>query len=266
MDLTSAVLIYFSPTRTTRTILEGIAQGMAGGRADHLDLTPPATCTETPATVEHGVALIGVPVYSGRIPLTAVERLRRLSGQNTPAVLVVVYGNRAYEDALLELRDLAVEVGFRPVAAGAFIGEHSFSSAATPIAPGRPDADDLQQARGFGEQVRQKLQKMPAADGLVPLLVPGNIPYKEPRVPSQISLGRDEALCVLCGTCVTVCPMAAITLAETVTTDSSRCIVCCACVKKCPKGARAVTDVRIRQIAERLHLTCGTRQRPETYL
>jgi ferredoxin len=266
MDRLSVTLIYFSPTRTTRTILETIGQGMAAARIDHLDLTPPSIRTETSDTAGRGAALIGVPVYGGRIPLAARERLQRLKGQDTPAVLVVVYGNRAYEDALLELRDLALEQGFRPVAAGAFIGEHSFSSSATPIAPGRPDPEDLTRARMFGAEARKKLRTLPPVDGLARLHVPGNLPYKEPRVATQIAPVRDKARCVMCGACAKVCPMGAITMGESVATDAGKCIVCCACVKQCPQGARAVTDERIRQIAERLFLSCQARQEPETYL
>jgi ferredoxin len=266
MNLTSATLIYFSPTRTTRTILEEIAQGMAGVRVDHRDLTPPAAHTDRWVGAQQTLALIGAPVYAGRLPLVAAERFRRLRGQQTPAALVVVYGNRAYEDALLELRDLAVEAGFRPVAAGAFIGEHSFSRAATPIAAGRPDPEDVKQARAFGERIQQKLRRVPAGEGRPRLLVPGHNPYREQWALSHISPVRDEARCVMCGACATVCPMGAVTIGETVTTDASRCIVCCACVKTCPEGAREVTDGRIRQIVERLTLNCRTRREPETYL
>lgn len=266
MHLTSANLIYFSPTRTTRAILEGIARGMAGVGIDHLDLTPPAACADGWVAPPHALALIGAPVYSGRIPPTAAERLRRLRGQATPAALVVVYGNRAYEDALLELRDLAVERGFRPIAAGAFIGEHSFSCAATPIAAGRPDPKDLELAGDFGEWIQYKLRSMPAGNGAGLLPVPGQIPYKERRILANVSLEREAARCMMCGACVAVCPVGAIAIGETVVADSSRCIACCACVKACPERARVVTDVRIRQIADRLTQNCRTRREPEIYL
>ena len=82
-------------------------------------------------------------MYGGRLPADAVKRLSNLKGHNTPAVIVVVYGNREYEDALLELNDLAIEAGFKPVAAGAFIGEHSYSNKDSPIAHGRPDEKDI---------------------------------------------------------------------------------------------------------------------------
>ena len=53
------------------------------------------------------LVLFGVPVYGGRIPSPAVQTLRRMQGSRTPAVLVAAYGNREYDDALLELADIA---------------------------------------------------------------------------------------------------------------------------------------------------------------
>ncbi len=120
MDIASAALIYFSPTRTTRKIIESIAQGVRIPRVEHVDLTPPEALTREYAGMHDELAIIGSPVYGGRLPTEMVSRFRRLKGNGTPAVIVAVYGNRAYEDALLELRNLALEAGFNPVAAGAF--------------------------------------------------------------------------------------------------------------------------------------------------
>ena len=120
MDIASAALIYFSPTRTTRKIIESIAQGVRIPRVEHVDLTPPEALTRKYAGMHDELAIIGSPVYGGRLPTEMVSRFRRLKGNGTPAVIVAVYGNRAYEDALLELRNLALEAGFNPVAAGAF--------------------------------------------------------------------------------------------------------------------------------------------------
>lgn len=63
------------------------------------------------------LCVIAVPVYGGRVAATALQRLQRLKGNGSPAILVVVYGNRDYEDALLELRDTAVQLGFVPLTA-----------------------------------------------------------------------------------------------------------------------------------------------------
>lgn len=265
MDIDRITLLYFSPTHTTRKIVEAIARGVGAAESDRVDLTSPAA-TRQPAAVTGGLAIIGAPVYGGRLPDEAVSRLRQFNGNGTPAVIVAVYGNRAYEDALLELRDVAREIGFAPIAAGAFIGEHSYSGAATPIAAGRPDAADLQRAEEFGTAVREKLRRLgPAAEW--PLLpVPGNFPYKAwPGLAGIAPLTR-EASCVRCGVCVGACPTAAITLGETVTTDAERCIKCCACVKSCAPAARLMDNPRLKQVAEMLSANCRERKEPETFL
>ena len=264
MNLASIKLIYFSPTHTTRRILEGIAHGMPGVPIDHLDLTPPLTRTQEFEAPHDALAVIGAPVYGGRIPIEAVYRLRRLKGNGTPAILVVVYGNRAYEDALVELRDLAVEQGFTPVAAGplseSILFECRDPDRARTTRPGRYAARGgirKEGPGGIGDSAGLRC---------LPLLyVPGNVPYKERRTPSQIPPVRQEALCAKCGKCVTVCPTAAIMMGDTVVTNPSLCIICCACIKSCPTGARTIEDPRIRQIAERLSLNCRTRQQPEMY-
>ena len=200
------------------------------------------------------------------IPIDAEHRLRRLRGHETPAVIVVVYGNRAYEDALLELKNLAVTRGFVPIAAGAFIGEHSFSTPTTPIADGRPDAQDLQITVAFGRLIQEKLGGIRALDEISPLQVPGNYPYKERGKPSRIAPVTRKGLCGKCGTCATVCPTAAVAVAATVSTDQLGCILCCACVKNCPTGARVMEDARVKQKAEWLNVNCSERKEPELYV
>jgi ferredoxin len=216
--------------------------------------------------LENQLAIIGVPVYAGRVPLEAIHRLQRLKARGAPAVIVVLYGNRAYEDALLELRDLAVGLGFTAVAAGAFIGEHSFANETTPIASGRPDSDDLTKAREFGRLVRSKLEKIHELHRVPPLMVPGNFPYRERGTALRLPPESQRSLCTRCGTCSTVCPTAAITIGDTVVTDGTSCISCCACVKSCPAKARIVVDLETRERAARLSRTCTGRKEPEIYL
>ena len=107
MNFNAVRLVYFSPTKTTQKILEGIAQGTKVGTIEHLDLTPPESKTLELDKMQDELVLIGVPVYAGRVPLEAVAKLRRLRVDRVPAVIIVVYGNREIEDALLELKDLA---------------------------------------------------------------------------------------------------------------------------------------------------------------
>ena len=134
----------------------------------------------------------------------------------------MVYGNRAYDDALLELRDLVTEQGFVPIAAAAFIGEHSYSTEATPIAHGRPDALDLAQAREFGALIRDRLAAHGGWRRTSPLPVPGAYPHREWIPPTDVAPVTDEALCLRCGDCARACPTAAIAIGEVVTTDPCR--------------------------------------------
>lgn len=265
MNFNSAKVICFSPTGTTRKVVEAIAQGAGIAAAEHVDVTLPDAINKKLAD-PYDLAIIGCPVYNGRLPAGAVSRLRNLNGQGAPAVIAVVYGNRAYEDALLELRDLALDTGFIPVAAGAFIGEHSYSAKGTLIAAGRPDSEDLKKAKEFGKKIRAKIKKIRVLEKMLLLRVPGNYPYKEGGTLSYISPVTREMECSKCELCASVCPTAAITVKDTVITDSGVCIRCCACVKNCSTGARVMEDQRIRQVAEQLSINCRKRKEPETYV
>lgn len=149
MEIRTVTACYFSPTDTTKKTVEAIARGIRPV-IQILDLTPPAARENPYHFGPEDLLVIGAPVYGGRIPLVEEEAIRHIHGSCTPVVLAAVYGNRAYEDALLELRDLLSCQGFIPVAAGAFIGEHSFGNT---IAAGRPDAEDLAKCADFGRQI-----------------------------------------------------------------------------------------------------------------
>lgn len=266
-----AQCIVFSPTGTTRQILESIILGLAPVFRSQLDLTHPVPkqVTGDYRNEAAGVALIGMPVHAGRIPALGVTRLRAsVRGNGRKAVLVVVYGNRAYDDALLELRDLAMELGFVPFAAAAFVGEHSFSTADFPVAQGRPDKLDLDKAQEFGKCVREKMIEVEEGGGRVQLLhVPGNIPYREGAKPSLISPETDANKCILCGDCVESCPTSAISLnGDTVDTDKMSCLRCCACIRVCPSGARIMLHPKILEFGRTLHEKFAIRREPELFV
>lgn len=266
MDINSAKLIYFSPTQTTRKVIEGISQGLQVVNVEIIDLTPPDVEIRKHQVSYEDLVIIGAPVYSGRLPSVVISRFRELKGNGAPAVVVVVYGNRAYEDALLELRDVALEAGFKPIAAGAFIGEHSYSTNDTPIAVGRPDVEDLREANAFGKMIREKMINIQALDQINPLQVPGNFPFKELQMLSDISPAVQEISCRRCKKCTSACPTAAINANDPTSADKGLCIRCCACVKSCPSGAKTMDDPRIRRAAEQLSVHCSHRKEPETYL
>jgi ferredoxin/flavodoxin len=266
MDIDSITLVYFSPTRTTRRIVEGVAVGLRAAKLQTIDLTPVQAARETIQANPRGLTVIGSPVYAGRIPADMRARFSNIKGGGGPAVVLVAYGNRAYEDALLELRDLALNAGFRPIAAGAFIGEHSYSHEATPIALGRPDLADLAAAAAFGEMVREKLKRIANLDSAPPVHVPGNFPYQALNLASGIAPTTDTAACSRCEECISVCPAGAIPADDPTLVDTERCIRCCACVKFCPSGAKALDHAKINQFREYLTLNHKDPKKPETYL
>jgi ferredoxin len=265
MSFSSMKLAYFSPTGTTKKVLEAIAEGIGIEPVEHLSMTSHYSAAKPLGNFTDELVVIGAPVYVGRLPADAVERFKQFRAQHTRAVLVVVYGNRDYEDALLELTDLSKELGFIPIAAAAFIGEHSFSTSDVPVAAGRPDKEDLERAVAFGLTIKQRISDIGSSDATVSLRVPGNFPYKD-RMPSVDGAARTLAdICTTCGTCAEVCPKGAITVNAAVETDPNLCIKCCACVKECPTHARIMDIPHIKKIAAWLNENYSHRKEPEVF-
>lgn len=238
MKYSNIHLIYFSPTHTSAKIVYAIAEGMGATSMSESDVTCESLDMEE--YIDDELTIIAAPVYGGRVAETAMERFRMFrSAHHAPVVPVVLYGNRDYEDALKELCDLVSEQGFVPVAAGAFIGEHSFSRKGMPIAEGRPDESDLKQATEFGKKIIEELEKVSCMECLSALEVKGNFPYRVKGPSTPQAPVTDNDLCTQCEYCVDVCPTHAISLAdEGMYSDPNLCIKCCACVKECPEGAR----------------------------
>lgn len=265
MKVHSVKAIYFSPTRTTKRLVAAVAAGLGGADVEDWDLTRPETVAPGAMDADN-VVVIGAPVHAGRVPALAVERFRALQGRGALAVLVITYGNRHYDDALVELADLSKEFGFVPVAAGAFIGEHSFSTPELPVAAGRPDAADMDKAEAFGRLVAGKIAGLVDASGCAPLAVPGNRPYKDgwnkPPMPPVV----DETLCTGCGECADVCPADAIRVSDIAVSDGAKCIVCAACVRACPEHARSFKGTPIAGINQKLNELCSARREPELFV
>lgn len=254
MIVNEAKLIYFSPTHTSKQVANAIVRGAGITNVSTLDITHDGV-GETVIPVST-LAIIVVPVYGGHVAPLAMERLDSIRGINTPVVLVVVYGNRAYEHALVELDGFAMMHGFKAIAGATFIGEHSYSREKYPIAAGRPDADDLRVACDFGQKVLTKITAATALETLYPVDVARIRRPRQPFFPlfrflrKVIALRRSRTplprtpwvenadLCSHCGICVKECPVRAITKGDELHTNADKCIKCSACVKSCPTKAR----------------------------
>lgn len=266
MEVNQLKLIYFSPTGTTQKILESIAKGITSEDVGHINLTFPESVQQRIPLFSDELVIIGAPVYGGRLPVDAINRFKQLQAGKTLAILVVVYGNREFEDALLELKNLAISLGFNPIAGGAFIGEHSFATKDVPIANGRPDSLDLQKAMDFGAKLKDKVAALQSPDARMDLEIPGRFPYEAAGARSMaVSPVTTEDTCTVCGTCASVCPTAAISINGSVATKIERCIRCCACIKNCPTGARFMEDSNWKKIANWLNENCSTRKEPQIF-
>ncbi len=265
MKIKKIRLISFSPTRTSKRVIDAIASGIGDIPVDSVDLTyPDAVSTMQIAADE--LAVIGVPVYAGRVAPLAAKRLAAIKGNNTPAVIVVVYGNREFEDALLELKDIAEKAALIPLAAGAFIGEHSFSGPATPVGAGRPDSADLAAANAFGVKISEKIAGIEDVATRPDVRVPGNHPYKDGVGPMPVTPKVIEAKCTQCGICLSTCPTGAIALNSKIAIDKNLCIFCCACIKNCPEEALMIDAEPIKQKRQWLYENCTERKEPKLYL
>lgn len=243
--------VYFSATDTTKktvlTIADEAARLLWAEREDY-DFTLPRMRENGFAAGKDDLVIFGTPVYAGRVPNVLLKYLATIQGNGALAVPVVLFGNRNFDDGLIELRDILENTGFHTVAAAAFVGEHSFSKT---LAAGRPDADDMKEALAFAGKVTEKVKGLPEGEAPAPVEVEG-VPhpyrgYYQPRDRKGVSIDIRKVkslvsdACDDCKICADVCPMGSISH-ENVREYTGICIKCGACIKKCPKQARYYED------------------------
>jgi len=251
MNIEKWIIAHFSPTGGTRKVADAIAAGFNTPVLE-MDLTK----ADTPVTLGEQDALVAVlPVYGGRVPQISLERLSALKGNGQKAVAVVVYGNREYEDALLETKNALEAGGFQVIAAAAFIAEHSIVRS---IAAGRPDAEDESLCRQFAADVMSK------ADNAASIQVPGSQPYKALK-PAACHPAADET-CVKCSVCASHCPLGAIPMADPSQTDPDLCINCMRCIEVCPQHCRTMPDSFLTMVTQMLNENAAGYKKPVIFL
>ena len=248
--------VVFSPTGGTMRVAQAVTKGW-NKEVTTVDLTDAAQDFSQYAFQPDDLLLIAIPSYGGRVPALAADRIAKIHGNDARCVLVCVYGNRAYEDTLVEMQDIAQSCGLRPIAAIAAVAEHSILHQ---YATGRPDADDLPVLQSYSSKILQKFQ---SGDHNA-LSLPGNRPYKKAGGGGMIP--HATSACVNCGLCAKQCPAQAISREDVRKTDGKACISCMRCVVQCPHSARKINGAMAAAAAMALKKACSVRKECELFL
>ena len=118
--------IYYSPAGGAAKMTERLVGEIRAGLCDGADDEVSIECFDIrdtdrlPQMDEETLAVIGMPVYLGKIHMPAIRALNELSGNGAMAVDMVAFTGVSYGDALYELKEYSAGRGFVPVGAGAF--------------------------------------------------------------------------------------------------------------------------------------------------
>lgn len=248
MKIETIWAMYFSPVSTTGQLVEAMAKKaskkLGNVSVKVYDWTLPEARRQVPSLGEKDFVFLGTPTYAGRVPNKLMPFIRDgLKGNGARGAAVVTYGNRSYDDALIELYDLMKRNHFQMTGAAAFVCQHVFSDQ---LASGRPDKKDRKQAEEFavkavsGEPGPELDKKIPGNRPVGPYYVPKGEDGSPVRFLTAKPVTSEE-FCDRCGKCASVCPMGCISK-EDVTKTTGICIKCQACIHKCPKGAKFFDD------------------------
>lgn len=239
----SVYSIIFSPTGGTEKVMSLLTSAWENVKT--IDLSQPQTDYSQYSFTGSDICLFGVPAYEGRVPKLALKRLSQMHGRKTPSMLVAVFGNRDFNDTLLELKNTLVPLGFAPYAAVSAVARHSVL---VPVAEGRPDEADAAELREFSIRLKAAAEK----EGPCPAVtVPGKEPYLVVNIP-KIYPSFDGQKCTRCMICADLCPALAIDRADLARIDRNLCACCMRCVSVCPTSSRFIDSEQKNAIMGRL--------------
>lgn len=275
MKINRVCAVYFSAVKSTRFIVEKLAKEIAEKLSvgtESIDFTLPSSRTILTEFDSETLVVFGTPTYAGRVPNKVLPFVQNLfKGNNTPTVPIVTFGNRSYDSALTELCNELKANQFVPFAAGAFVCGHVMSDR---MAPGRPDAEDLEKLSQLADAAVSALTTIDSPTSLSWVIIKND----EPVGPYYTPLGKDGKpakflkakpkvdmeKCDACGLCAAVCPLGSIN-PENVSEVPGICIKCHACIRKCPKSARFFDDEALLSHVAMLDELCQRRAETEIF-
>ncbi len=241
--------ICFSPAGKTEKIIrqtgKELCRELKAEEPEYVSITRPEERNTQLNFDENDFVLIAVPTYAGRVPNKIMPFIKEnLKGNGTMGAAIVTYGNRNFDDSLIELRTLMTDNGFQIIGGGTFVCEHSF---AQNLATGRPGPEDMLKAGELGAGLARKLiekneqvVELPGDKDFHAYYVPKGVDGK-PAVFLKAKPVTDFERCINCGKCSEVCPMGSIVHGKQYETTGI-CIKCQACIKVCPVNARCFVD------------------------
>ncbi len=169
-----------------------------------------------PLALADTTLIVAYPVYGGRVPVLFAEYLAKsVTCTNCKAVAIATFGNRAFEDALVEMEDILFAKGVPLIGAASLGCQHSYTDK---VGSKRPDIEDFQLLDRLAVYLSGKTGTISP---------PGNRPYKmdmpvadppympKPKVegwiipdqlyalcPTGALAKRDPALCIHCCACI----------------------------------------------------------------
>ncbi len=250
--------IFFSPQGGTKRVADLLTEPCP--QVTKIDLIKDKAALSNISFNKEDIAYVAVPSFSGRIPSVINALFADVRGNGAKAVLIAVYGNRAFEDTLIELKDLLTGCGFNTVAAVAANAEHSIMHQ---YATGRPDKEDTEELKEFALKIKEHLQQthidLPSVD------VPGNHPYRPVGSGSIRPIVNQK--CIGCNLCAKECPAKAIPIVKSKPSETTeKCIGCMHCIALCPLKARELDSHLVNALAEKMKPAFAQRKQNQLFI
>lgn len=245
--------IIFSPTGGTKKVADAITSKWTD--AETIDLSD-KICDFNIELEKGSLALIAMPSFGGLAPQLALDRLSCIKACDCKCAVVAVYGNRAYDDTLLQMKDYAEKAEFKVIAAVSAVAEHSIIHE---YASQRPDENDCSELADYGTKIIEKAETSTSES----IDVPGNRPYKKAGAGM---VPKANSKCTKCGLCAKSCPAGAIDLSNPKSVDKTKCIGCMRCVSICPSKARSINPLMTKITALALKKACSDPKKNELFI